>query len=90
MAFKIVYFNLDDMWFSNSLRLQCEAEFAARKGKENFVEYEFKEYKGKFILFWNYLGTKSCSYVYTRDNPRVCLTTKSDNSRSKRGTQGST
>ncbi|PPQ71948.1 hypothetical protein CVT25_002826 [Psilocybe cyanescens] len=36
----------DDMWFSNSLRLQCEAEFAARKGKENFVEYEFKEYKG--------------------------------------------
>lgn len=43
---------LDDMVFPNSFRSECEAEFAARKGKENFVEYEFQEYKGMFTLFW--------------------------------------
>ncbi|KAH9480067.1 Protein AIM2 [Psilocybe cubensis] len=36
----------DDMTFSKSFRSECEAHLAGRKGKENFVEYEFKEYKG--------------------------------------------
>ncbi|KAJ7600999.1 dienelactone hydrolase endo-1,3,1,4-beta-D-glucanase [Mycena floridula] len=36
----------EDMGFSKEKRLQCEAEFESRKGKENFVEYEFTDYKG--------------------------------------------
>ncbi|KAH9480066.1 Hydrolase tropI [Psilocybe cubensis] len=36
----------EDMWFPDTLRSAAEAEFASRKGKDNFVEYEFKEYKG--------------------------------------------
>ena len=36
----------EDMFFSDSLRAQSEAELAGRKDKLNFVEYEFKEYKG--------------------------------------------
>jgi len=34
----------EDMFFPDSLRTQSEAELAGRKA--NFVEYEFKEYKG--------------------------------------------
>ncbi len=40
--------NADDSWFPTALRNKSEAEFASRKDKENFVEYEFKEYKGSF------------------------------------------
>jgi len=40
--------NLDDVFFSNALRDKSEAELASRKEKENFVEYEFKVYKGLF------------------------------------------
>jgi len=36
----------DDMWFSDSLRARSEAELESRKGKDNFVEYEFRVYKG--------------------------------------------
>ncbi|KDR77601.1 hypothetical protein GALMADRAFT_245751 [Galerina marginata CBS 339.88] len=36
----------EDLFFPDTLRQQSEAVFAERKGKENFVEYEFKEYKG--------------------------------------------
>ncbi|PPQ76098.1 hypothetical protein CVT26_004605 [Gymnopilus dilepis] len=36
----------DDMFFPDTLRNQAEAVFKAREGKDNFVEYEFKEYKG--------------------------------------------
>ncbi|KAF9554172.1 dienelactone hydrolase endo-1,3,1,4-beta-D-glucanase [Agrocybe pediades] len=36
----------EDFNFSNELRDQCEAELASRKGKDNFVEYEFKIWKG--------------------------------------------
>lgn len=39
------------MSFKRPIRLQAEATFEERKGKENFVEYEFKDYKGaSFIL----------------------------------------
>lgn len=38
------------MWFPATLRDKSEAELASRKGKDNFVEYEFKVYKG-FQLF---------------------------------------
>ncbi|KAF9049634.1 dienelactone hydrolase endo-1,3,1,4-beta-D-glucanase [Hymenopellis radicata] len=36
----------EDMIFSKALRLQAEAEFSGRTGKDNFVDYEFKEYTG--------------------------------------------
>ncbi|KAF8069025.1 dienelactone hydrolase endo-1,3,1,4-beta-D-glucanase [Lyophyllum atratum] len=36
----------DDLFFSPALRLQAEALFSERKGTENFVEYEFHDYKG--------------------------------------------
>ncbi len=40
--------NADNTFFPAALRDKCEAEFVSRKDKENFVEYEFKEYKGLF------------------------------------------
>ncbi|KAF8069024.1 dienelactone hydrolase [Lyophyllum atratum] len=36
----------DDQFFDPSFRLKVEAIFAERKGAENFVDYEFKDYKG--------------------------------------------
>jgi len=36
----------EDMSFKRPIRLQAEEIFEERKGKENFVEYEFKDYKG--------------------------------------------
>lgn len=38
----------DDTFFPTALRDKCEAEFVSRKDKENFVQYEFREYKGFF------------------------------------------
>jgi dienelactone hydrolase len=38
--------NADDTFFPDALKDKSEAEFASRKDKENFVEYEFKVYKG--------------------------------------------
>ena len=34
------------MAFSNQLQHEAETAFAERRGKYNFVEYEFHEYKG--------------------------------------------
>lgn len=36
----------EDQFWGRSARLQAEAAFAARKDTDNFVEYEFKDYKG--------------------------------------------
>ncbi|KAG2145889.1 Alpha/Beta hydrolase protein [Suillus clintonianus] len=36
----------DDMTFSPAMRNKSEALFAARKGKDDFVDYEFVDYKG--------------------------------------------
>ncbi|EKM49648.1 uncharacterized protein PHACADRAFT_265215 [Phanerochaete carnosa HHB-10118-sp] len=36
----------DDMTFTKSLRDQAEAIFAARKDKPDYIDYEFKDYKG--------------------------------------------
>lgn len=36
----------EDQFWGRSARLQAEAVFAARKDTDNFVEYEFKDYKG--------------------------------------------
>ncbi len=40
------------MIFTKALRLQAEAEFSGRTGKDNFVDYEFKEYKGTPSLLY--------------------------------------
>lgn len=42
----VLTLNTDDTFFPTALRDKSEAEFLSRKDKENFVEYEFKEYKG--------------------------------------------
>lgn len=34
------------MSFKKEIRDKAEAIFAARKGKDDYVEYEFKDYKG--------------------------------------------
>ena len=55
----------DDQWFPTDVQQKAEAIFAERKGKENFVEYEFKQWKGlrQLKLFQSdddesvYLGT---------------------------------
>ena len=36
----------DDFAFKKPLRDEAEASFAARRGKPEFVEYEFRDYKG--------------------------------------------
>jgi len=48
----------DDTFFPAALRDKCEAEFASRKDKDNFVEYEFKEYKGSSF----YAGTLATDF----------------------------
>lgn len=40
---------LEDSSFKKSLRDEAEAIFAARKEKPDFVEYEFKDYKGEHL-----------------------------------------
>jgi carboxymethylenebutenolidase len=40
------------MSFKKPLREQAEAVFAARKEKPDFLDYEFKDYKG---VFYSYL-----------------------------------
>jgi len=35
------------MSFNSQLRKRAEEAFSERRGKENFVEYEFKDYKGQ-------------------------------------------
>jgi carboxymethylenebutenolidase len=39
----------DDAFFPDKLRDQSEAALAGRKDKPNFVEYEFKVYKGSML-----------------------------------------
>lgn len=41
------------MTFKPPLRNQAEAVFAARKEKEDYVDYEFKDYKGKLTSGYN-------------------------------------
>jgi hypothetical protein len=36
----------EDLFFPESLRLASEAVFAGRKGKEDYIDYELKVYKG--------------------------------------------
>ena len=36
----------EDLFFPDSLRLASEAVFAERKDKANYIDYEFKVYKG--------------------------------------------
>lgn len=38
------------MFFSPQLRLSAEAIFAERKGQNNYIDYEFKDYPGKFCF----------------------------------------
>lgn len=52
----------EDTFLPPSLRIQSEAELSGRNGKENFVEYEFREYKGAFNSYaQNILGTMTDS-----------------------------
>lgn len=41
---------LEDMSFGPKIRHEAEAVFAARKDKPDFIEYEFKDFKGKLNL----------------------------------------
>ncbi|KAG6829710.1 hypothetical protein H0H92_003745 [Tricholoma furcatifolium] len=36
----------DDLFFSHSLRMRAEALFSERQGREDFVDYEFRDYEG--------------------------------------------
>lgn len=38
------------MGFPPELRMKAEAEFKGRDGKPDYVEYEFKDYKGKLLF----------------------------------------
>ncbi|KAI3607861.1 dienelactone hydrolase endo--beta-d-glucanase [Moniliophthora roreri] len=38
----------EDFTFSQATRIKTEKEFQSRKGKENYVEYEFRDYKGEW------------------------------------------
>ena len=45
----VTVFFVEDMSFGPSLRNSAEAEFKGREGKDNFVDFEFADYKG--LLF---------------------------------------
>lgn len=38
------------MGFKKQFQHECEAEFKSREGKDNFVDYEFKDYKGVYSV----------------------------------------
>jgi len=80
----------EDFFFPDSLRHQAEAEFAGRKGKQNFVEYEFKEWKGKWLSNISSLflihRTNLCSHRHTT---WFCLTSESESSGNQRSLRGS-
>ena len=43
-------YSTEDFSFGPKLRNEAEAVFAARKDKPEFIEYEFKDWKGPFRL----------------------------------------
>jgi len=68
---------LDDIFFPDSLRDKCEAVFAERNGKEDFLDYEFIVYKGYGLLHdhkLNLLLNSSSLFIY-RDGSWVCNAT---------------
>lgn len=42
---------LEDSTFPPDMKNEAEAVFASRKGKPDFVEYEFKQYMGMKITY---------------------------------------
>jgi hypothetical protein len=42
----LMILSADDLFFPATLRDKSEAKLESRKGKDNFVEYEFRVYKG--------------------------------------------
>lgn len=44
--FLTYYRTTEDVYFGPKMRSEAEAIFAARKGKPDFVDYEFNDYKG--------------------------------------------
>lgn len=51
----------EDHFFQEDKRLQCEAVFASRKDKPDYVDYEFKLYKGQSAA--SYCGVISNSHI---------------------------
>lgn len=47
----LFYIIADDSTFTPSLRQEAEAIFAARKDKPEYIDYEFKDYKGSHSYF---------------------------------------
>ena len=74
--------HVDDYLFQNSLRDESEAELASRKDKENFVDYEFKVYKGSFSSFISNLAFK---LMCRRHRSWFCCTPEFGNTRGQSG-----
>ena len=65
----------EDEWFGPKLRAEAEAAFAAKKDKPEFVEYEFRDYKGKWhcLSHWFVHAISCASQGRCMDSPLVQL-----------------
>lgn len=64
---------VDDPTFPPLMREKAEVALAARKGKENFVEYEFKDYKGE-LKYIHCARPSNMNKIYRYDT-RICVET---------------
>jgi hypothetical protein len=55
------------MSFTSDLRKHAEKIFSERQGKENFVKYEFKDYKGQ--LDWCNFFCTTCMMAKLQELP---------------------
>ncbi|KIM36570.1 hypothetical protein M413DRAFT_449107 [Hebeloma cylindrosporum] len=62
----------DDMFFPDSLRDKCEAAFAARDVRDDFVDHEFIVYKGLWFFNETQVVAESSILFAHRNCPRIC------------------
>jgi hypothetical protein len=72
------------MAFIPQIREQAEVIFSARQGKEDFVEYEFKDYKGQ-LYHHLFAQEDQLAGEFYRNCPWLCLSAELGRTGSQRG-----
>jgi len=74
---RLIYY-LEDIFLARSVRMDAEATLGSRKDKENFVDYEFKDYKG----IWTMLKISNQRLCARRNCTWLCCSTQPEHTRS--------
>lgn len=75
---------IDDMYWTPASRLNAEAAFRERKGKNNFVEYEFRDYKGT-LCTPSFVRTQTLTSILNRNHPWICCSSQPRDTRNQEG-----